>query len=153
MTTPDCRSNGASREFYAVGRSARLRCPVSPSRLLLLLLALIVLNTLLVLWVAGIAVTLLAPAVLLVLAVGLRESRRLLSYRGEIVTAERRWFWRQAGLETQEIDLCGELVLWPWLIVINGRDRHGRHRRLVLARDSVMAEDWRRLQVALRYSR
>ncbi|WP_176491080.1 MULTISPECIES: protein YgfX [Microbulbifer] len=153
MTTPGSRNNTGSVEPLVVGRSARLRCPVSPSRLLFLLLLLISLQALTVLWFAGFAVTLLAPAVLLVIALGLREARRLTGYRGEISTMDRRWFWRATGGEPEEITLSGELVLWPWLIVINGRDQGGQHRRLVLARDSVTAEDWRRLQVALRYSR
>ncbi|WP_369413353.1 protein YgfX [Microbulbifer guangxiensis] len=152
MTTPDCRSNTASEPLIA-GRSARLRCPVSPSRLLSLLFALIITQALLVLWFAGFAVSLLLPGALLVIALGLREWRRLQGYRGELSTTDRRWFWRAADGEMEELTLCGELVLWPWLIVINARNPRGHRRRLLLGRDSVAPDDWRRLQVALRYSR
>lgn len=153
MTTPDCRNNAGPRNPQIVGRSALLRCPVFPSRLLSLLLALIVLQALLVLWFSGFALSLLLPAALLVIALGIREWRRLQRNRGELSTSERRWFWRNACGELEEISVCGELVLWPWLIVINGRNASGQRRRLVLGRDSVAATDWRRLQVALRYSR
>mgnify|MGYP006965304134 CR=1 FL=1 len=80
------------------------------------------------------------------------EFRRLSRMAGEISTREHRWFWRR-GSERREFTFCGELVIWRWLIVINGRDLDGRRLRLVFGRDSASADDWRRLQVALRYSR
>ncbi|WGL16704.1 hypothetical protein PVT68_00010 [Microbulbifer bruguierae] len=81
------------------------------------------------------------------------EWTRLSLFVGRLSTAERRWFWQVKGGSRKEFQFSGELTLWRWLIVINGRDLEGRRLRLVLARDSAHADDWRRLQVALRYSR
>ncbi len=72
---------------------------------------------------------------------------------GILSTHERRWFWRGANGEEREFEFCGELVLWQWLLVIRGRDQAGATLHLVLARDALNRDDWRRLQVALRYSR
>nr|WP_277611036.1 protein YgfX [Microbulbifer celer] len=96
----------------------------------------------------GVFVLLLVAATVVVIA----EYRRLNAISGRLTTRERRWFWRQGGLQ-REFQFRGELVLWRWLIVINGRDLDGRRVQLVLARDSVSGDDWRRLQAALRYSR
>lgn len=69
------------------------------------------------------------------------------------IDPERRWFWRGESDEEREFEFCGELVLLQWLLVIRGRDQAGAPLRLVLARDALNGDDWRRLQVALRYSR
>ncbi|GAB2881732.1 hypothetical protein GCM10027180_09690 [Microbulbifer echini] len=72
---------------------------------------------------------------------------------GVLSTRERRWFWRSTGGEEREFQFRGELLLWRWLVVIHGRDQTGVPLRLVLARDALVRDDWRRLQAALRFSR
>ncbi|MGL6159983.1 protein YgfX [Microbulbifer sp.] len=149
MTTPDYSS---SYPAY-LERSARLTCAVAPSRFLFALLLLIAAQALLLLWWCRLPWFLLLPAALLVLVYTAFEWRRLRRVRGLLSTRERRWFWRRAGGVEREFEFSGELVLWSWLVVINGCDLRGRRLRLVLARDSMDGGDWRRLQVALRYSR
>jgi len=134
-------------------RSARLVCDLVPSFLLRSALILATLQALAVLWASALYWPLAAGCSLLVFAIYAVEWRRLAGYSGQLATRERRWFWRGADGRRREFRFCGELVLWRWLIVINGRDLDGRRLRLVLARDSASADDWRRLQVALRYSR
>ncbi|MFC6632162.1 protein YgfX [Microbulbifer taiwanensis] len=145
----------ASRSSYPqfLERSARLTCAVAPSRLLFILLLLIALQALSLLWWCRLPLYLFLPAVLLVLIYAAFEWRRLHAVRGWLGTRERRWFWQAADGEQREFEFQGELVLWRWLLVINGRDLQGRRLRMVLARDSVGRDDWRRLQAALRYSR
>ena len=134
-------------------RSARLTCDLAPSSLLNSLLLLATLQALTLLWVSALVWPLAAFFSLLVIGVCAWERRRLRTYAGQLATRERRWFWRGADGRSREFHFHGELVLWRWLIVINGRDTAGRRLRLVLACDSVRADDWRRLQAALRYSR
>ncbi len=95
-------------------------------------------------------VALMIPAILVF---SLFEWRRLLRSSGRLSTAERHWYWQVKGGAKREFRFSGELTLWRWLIVINGRDLGGRRIRLVLCRDGADADDWRRLLVALRYSR
>ncbi|MFD1216267.1 protein YgfX [Microbulbifer celer] len=154
MTTPACRNNPSHQNAPRAHpeRSARLSCNLAPSLLLRGLLALAALQSITFLALAGLPpgvfVLLLVAATVVVIA----EYRRLNAISGRLTTRERRWFWRQGGLQ-REFQFRGELVLWRWLIVINGRDLDGRRVQLVLARDSVSGDDWRRLQAALRYSR
>ncbi|WP_250462986.1 protein YgfX [Microbulbifer litoralis] len=149
MTIPVSRSNYPQY----LERSARLNCAVAPSRLLSAFLCLMVLQSLALLWWCRLQPLLLWPLVLLVVACARWEWRRLCSMRGSISTRERRWFWLGGDGIEREFEFGGELVLWRWLLVINGRDLQGRRLRLVLARDSMGSDDWRRLQVALRFSR
>ncbi|MBB5209982.1 protein YgfX [Microbulbifer hydrolyticus] len=95
-------------------------------------------------------VVLAAPVIL---ALTLCEWRRLAHSVGRLSTSERRWYWQEEGGARREFRFCGELTLWRWLIVINGRDVTGRRMRLVFCRDAADASDWRHLLVALRYSR
>ncbi len=125
---------------------------MAPSRLLTLVLAAALLQGSLILLLSPLPWYFVTPLALLAAAYAAREWHRLVSLRGVISTRERRWFWRPMGDEAREILLCGEQVLWPWLVVVNGRDARGRHLRLVLARDSMAADDWRRLRSALQYS-
>lgn len=150
MTIP---ASGNSSFPQFIERSARLSCAVAPSRLLFVLLILVLLQALLLLWWCRLPLYLFLPAALLVLVYGGFEWRRLRGIRGQLGTRERRWFWRADGGEQREFEFRGELVLWRWLLVINGRDLEGRRLRLVLARDSMGADEWRRLQGALRFSR
>ncbi|WP_444943857.1 protein YgfX [Microbulbifer sp. ZKSA006] len=150
MTTPDSRNSPA---LLLYERSARLNCAVAPSSLLLLLLLLIAALAVLLIWLCNLPPPLSVLASLLVVIYAWIELRRLKAVRGHLSTRERRWFWRADGLENREFHFAGELVLWSWLMVINARDRAGRRLRLVLARDMLAPQDWRRLQVALRYSR
>lgn len=126
---------------------------MAPSRFLFVLLLLIAAKALLLLWWCRLPWFLLLPAALLVVAYTAFEWRGLRRVRGLLSTRERRWFWLQEGGVEREVEFSGELVLWSWLIVINGCDPRGRRLRLVLAWDSLDADDWRRLLVALRYSR
>ncbi len=134
-------------------RSARLICAVAPSRLLSVLLILVALQSLLLLWWCRLPLYLFLPAALLVLVYTTCEWRRLRWIQGTLSTRDRRWFWQSGGGEQREFEFRGELVLWRWLIVINGQDLQRRRLRLVLARDCMGGDDWRRLQGALRYSR
>ncbi|WP_323844769.1 protein YgfX [Microbulbifer magnicolonia] len=148
MTIPASRNNP---QFFE--RSARLTCAVAPSRLLYSLLVLVALQSLALLWWCRLPIYLFLPAALAVAAFSGFEWRRLRLTRGRISTRERRWFWQPWGGEPREFEFCGELVLWRWLLVVNGRDLQGRRLRLVLARDALSQDDWRRLQGALRFSR
>ena len=133
-------------------RSARLACDLHPSRILRGAVPLMAALSLLLLTLSRlpwIAVALATPLVLLIAAF---EWRRAGRYEGRISTSERRWYWQPKGGAKREFRLCGELTLWRWLIVINGRDLEGKRLRLVLCRDGADAEGWRRLLVALRYS-
>lgn len=150
MTIPASGSSSYPQYFE---RSARLTCAVVPSRLLRLFLIVVVLQSQLLLWWCGLPWYLFLPALLLVLAYGWFEWRRLRGMRGRLGTHEGRWFWRPQGGAQRQFEFRGELVLWRWLLVINGRDSKGRRLRLVLARDSMPADEWRRLQGALRFSR
>lgn len=150
MTTPASRSSSRPQYFE---RSARLSCAVAPSRLLSFLLIFTVLQALLLLWLCGLPLLLFLPTGLLVSVYGWFEWLRLRGTCGQLSTRERRWFWRGADGDEREFEFRGELVLWRWLLVINGRDLQGRRLRLVLARDSMGAGEWRRLQGALRFSR
>ena len=134
-------------------RSARLACDLSPSFLLSSLLLLAAMQALALLWICALYWPLAAFFSLVVIGIGVWERRRLQEYAGQLSTRERRWFWRGTDGHSREFEFHGELVLWRWLIVINGRDTAGRRLRLVLARDSASADDWRRLHTALRYSR
>ncbi|WP_197023733.1 protein YgfX [Microbulbifer sp. HZ11] len=168
-TTPACRNNtGAkvasgfpasdSAQSRSAGlkradRSARLVCDLAPSRLLRIFLLLVLLQSILLLFLSRlpwIAVCALVPVIVLY---GVSEWRRLAVSVGRLSTTERRWYWQVKGGARREFQLVGELTLWRWLIVINGRDLEGRRLRLVLARDAASADDWRRLLVALRHSR
>lgn len=112
------------------------------------------LHALLLLWWCRLPWFVFLPALMPVLSYAAFEWRRLGLVRGRLATRERRWFWwPEAGEDEEEFTFRGELVLWSWLLVIEGRLEDGRRLRLVLARDSMGAEEWRRLQVALRYSR
>ncbi|MDP5210595.1 protein YgfX [Microbulbifer sp. 2205BS26-8] len=130
-----------------------MSCVVVASPLLLLLLLLVALQAVLLLWLCDLPPWLFWTALPWVCLYVAWEKRRLGRMTGRLSTRERRWYWRARGEEVREFGLCGELVLWRWLLVINGRDWYGRRVCLVLARDALHADDWRRLQVALRYSR
>ncbi|MCO1334934.1 hypothetical protein MO867_11350 [Microbulbifer sp. OS29] len=130
-----------------------MSCVVASSLLLPCLLYTTALLAVSLLWLCVLPYFLFWPSTLFILIYARLESRRIKSARGLLATRERRWFWRPQGGEVSEFHFVGELVLWRWLVVINGRDTQGRSLRLVLARDAMVSADWRRLQVALRYSR
>ncbi|WP_445363742.1 protein YgfX [Microbulbifer sp. ANSA003] len=150
MTTPACRNN-APLQVYE--RSARLNCVVAPSPLLRLLLLLAAFLAVLLIWLCELPLFLSWFFSALVLVYTLIEWRRVRALKGVLSTRERKWFWCREGQGKREFQFVGELVLWRWLVVINGRDAFGHSLRLVLARDMLEAGDWRRLQVALRFSR
>ncbi|WP_152452592.1 protein YgfX [Microbulbifer sp. THAF38] len=150
MTTPVCSSNSPP-QYYE--RSARLSCVVARSSLLHLFLLLATGQAVLLLWLCDLPLWLFWLSLLLVCVYAFLEKRRLGRMVGVISTRERRWFWRGESDEEREFEFCGELVLLQWLLVIRGRDQAGAPLRLVLARDALNGDDWRRLQVALRYSR
>lgn len=134
-------------------RSARLACDFSSSLRLQCLLWLITAQTLFLLIVSRLPWLAVGGALLLIGVFVWREWRRLDRSVGRLSTAEKRWYWQTTGGAKREFQFCGELTLWRWLIVINGRDLEGRRLRLVLSSDAASADDWRRLLVALRYSR
>ncbi|MFA0791133.1 protein YgfX [Microbulbifer echini] len=150
MTTPDFR-NSQSPQYFE--RSARLSCAVASSPFLLLFLLVAVIQAALLLWLCQLPPWLFWSALLLVLIYALLERGRLRRMTGVLSTRERRWFWRSTGGEEREFQFRGELLLWRWLVVIHGRDQTGVPLRLVLARDALVRDDWRRLQAALRFSR
>lgn len=125
---------------------------VAPSRLLAAVLVLALVQGLLAIWLCGAPWPLVLILTLVVCLYAARELRRLRDVAGVLSTRAGRWFWCPAGGEEMEFALRGELVLWPWLVVINGRIQNNGQARLVLARDSLQPDDWRRLQAALRYS-
>ncbi|WOX06064.1 protein YgfX [Microbulbifer pacificus] len=166
VTTPACRTDTSAREAPArpgrafaghtgVGteRSARLACDFSPSRRLQRLLWLLAVQSLLLLAFSRLPWVAVGVASLLVFTIAWLEWQRLDRSVGRLSTAEKRWYWQVKGGARREFRFCGELTLWRWLIVINGRDLEGRRLRLVLSSDATGADDWRRLLVALRFSR
>nr|WP_308736794.1 protein YgfX [Microbulbifer agarilyticus] len=142
-----------SRSGSGEARAARLSCDLAPSRLLRLGLLFILAQTILLLFVSRLPWVLVIALVPVVLLYGVVEWRRLGASVGRLSTTERRWYWQVRGGARREFHFVGELTLWRWLIVINGKDVEGRRLRLVLARDAATADAWRRLLVALRYSR
>ncbi|MFA0809958.1 protein YgfX [Microbulbifer epialgicus] len=150
MTTPAC-SNSPPPQYFE--RSARLSCVVAPSPALLFLLFLAVLQAALLLWLCELPSWLFWVLLVFVLAFACWETRHLGRMVGTLSTREHRWLWREVGEREREFEFCGELVLWRWLLVINGRDLQGQRLRLVLLRDALNADDWRQLQTALRFSR
>ncbi|MCH9690808.1 MAG: hypothetical protein K0U59_01905 [Gammaproteobacteria bacterium] len=134
-------------------RSARFNCVVIPSRSFAIILGLIVTQSLLLLYYCALPQVFAWPIGIAVLGFGALEGRRLRRIRGLLSTRDRRWFWRDYHGAEREFEIYGELVTWRWLLVINGRDTGGSHLRLVLAQDSVAPDDWRKLQMALRFSR
>ncbi|WP_370464605.1 protein YgfX [Microbulbifer sp. YPW1] len=168
MTTPVCRTDpsvrsaasgfrvrdGAAKPSRSPGeRSARLACDFTPSRVLQTSLVLLAIQSCLLVGFSRLPWMFVALMIPAILAFALLEWRRLLRGVGRLSTAERRWYWQARGGARREFRFTGELTLWRWLIVINGRDLDGRRVRLVLCRDSADADDWRRLLVALRFSR
>ncbi|WP_353376563.1 protein YgfX [Microbulbifer sp. NBRC 101763] len=150
MTTPVCASKGSPLYFE---RSARLSCVVAPSSILFFLLSMAVLQAAILLWLCGLPSWLFWILLTVILVFAYWEVRSLAQMVGILSTRERRWFWRVVGDNERQFYFRGELVLWGWLVVINGRDLQGRSLRLVLARDAISPNDWRRLQAALRFSR
>ncbi|WP_263601020.1 protein YgfX [Microbulbifer agarilyticus] len=142
-----------ARGGRAEARAARLTCDLVPSRLLRLCLLLIVAQSTLLLLVSRLPWLVVYALIPVALLYGVFEWRRLGASVGRLSTAERRWYWQVKGGARREFRFVGELTLWRWLIVINGKDVEGRRLRLVLARDAATADEWRRLLVALRYSR
>ena len=130
-----------------------MTCNLAPSLLLNRILKLATLQALALLWLSALSWPLAGILSALVIAVFVLERNRLGHSAGQLSTKERRWFWTGEDGCRREFEFCGELLLWRWLIVINGRDMTGRRLRLVLARDAADIDEWRRLQVALRYSR
>ena len=166
MTTPACKTDSSPRDPAAHSRgsvagsntshperSARLACDFSVSRLLQGGVLLMAVLSVLLLCLSRLPWVLVLLALPVILGFTLYEWRRVRRFEGRISSAERRWYWQRKGGAKREFRFCGELTLWRWLIVINGRDLAGRRLRLVLCRDGVHADDWRRLLVALRYSR
>lgn len=166
VKTPACRTDTPAREAHArlgrafaghtgtsTERSARLACEFSPSRRLQCLLWLLAAQSLLLFAFSRLPWIAVGVASFLVFAIVWLEWRRLEQSVGRLSTAEKRWYWQVQGGAKREFRFCGELTLWRWLIVINGRDLEGRRLRLVLSSDATAADDWRRLLVALRFSR
>ncbi|MFV8781789.1 protein YgfX [Microbulbifer sp. SA54] len=160
MTIPVCRTESPASSLYRAGlaaanpeRSARLTCELRPSRFLRGLLVLATCQSLLLLWGSPLYWMFAGLGSLLVLAVAYFDAGRLRYSCGRLSTSERRWYWHAAGGVQRAFCLRGELVVWRWLVVINGCYVDGGRLRLVLARDAMLPDDWRRLQVALRYSR
>ncbi|WP_248215971.1 protein YgfX [Microbulbifer sp. CAU 1566] len=134
-------------------RNARLVCDIAPSRSLKIVLSLIAVQSLLLLLLSRLPWAAVLLMALVIIGYSLFEWRRLSGSVGRLSTSDRRWYWQVKGGARREFNFCGELTLWRWLIVINGRDLEGRRLRLVLARDAASVDDWRRLLVALRFSR
>lgn len=166
MTIPACKTDTPSRGAAACNRpgtaglisphperSARVACDFSVSHALQGGVLLMAALSILVLILSRLPWAVVLLAVPLILIFAFCEWRRVMRYEGRISTSERRWYWQATGGAKREFLFCGELTLWRWLIVINGRDLAGRRLRLVLCRDGAPADDWRRLLVALRYSR
>lgn len=165
VTTPVCRTDSSASSAAAPNpphpviaghtgaRSARLACDFSLSRRLQWLLWLITAQTLVLLIVSRLPWLAVGFALLLIGVFVWRDWCRLDRSVGRLSTAEKRWYWQAKGGAKREFQFRGELTLWRWLIVINGRDLEGRRLRLVLSSDATGADEWRRLQVALRYSR
>lgn len=128
-------------------------CDLAPSRLLPIGLLLISIQSVLLLVLSRLPWVFVALLVPVVVAIALLEWRRLGRSVGRLSTSERRWYWHTKGGAKREFQFCGELTLWRWLIVINGRNLDGSRLRLVFTRDCINADDWRRLLVALRFSR
>ncbi|WP_066965258.1 protein YgfX [Microbulbifer sp. Q7] len=166
MTTPVCRTEPSARGDSATagrgaagvnaassGRSARLACDLRASRLLQLGVMLMAVQATLLLAISRLPWVLVALAIPLIIVFAVFEWRRVAASEGRLSTSDHRWYWHPKGGARRAFQFCGELTLWRWLIVINGRDADGRPLRLVLCRDGADASDWRRLQVALRYAR
>ncbi|WP_460804722.1 protein YgfX [Microbulbifer agarilyticus] len=147
------KSPGTHTRVGREARAARLSCDLAPSRILRLCLLLIIAQTILLLFASRLPWVAVYALIPVVLVYGVFEWRRLGASVGRLSTAERRWYWQVRGGARREFRFDGELTLWRWLIVINGKDIEGRRLRLVLARDAATADTWRRLLVALRYSR
>lgn len=68
---------------------------------------------------------------------------------GELAFDRGLWTWHSKG-EIRSLALAGELLVWPWLIILPFRETTGPRRwHLVLLPDSADADDLRRLRVLL----
>lgn len=128
-----------------------LRLEVSPSAQLLRLLlwfhltsaTLVLAQPLEILW----QITLVAA-----LAISLHMQRQKLRRRFEVARdSGGEWQWKEEGGKAVAVELMADSYVMPWLVIFNCRERHSRRRHsLVLATDSLPAQQLRRLRVALR---
>ncbi|MGQ9425880.1 protein YgfX [Gilvimarinus sp. F26214L] len=128
------------------GLSLHLR----PSRLLLFFLGLTHLAAAGAVWLSALpywACLVVDAGILLGLPLSVRPhlwpGSRQLSYQGE-------WRWI-SDVEAERLELRGEFLVTPWLIVLQFVSAEGRRRPLILLPDSADADDLRRLRVLLRY--
>lgn len=89
----------------------------------------------------------------LAILLSLRERAQLTKSRGLLRASDGSLYWlEQDQTEEKEVCLCGEQVLWSWLVILKGREcESGARFNLVLGRDSVSREDWHYIHGMLRW--
>lgn len=71
---------------------------------------------------------------------------------GALGFAGNQWVFEQVG-KSLRLELSGEVLCWPWLIIMPFKDMlSGKSRRVVLFGDSLSREDNTRLRAWLRAS-
>lgn len=63
------------------------------------------------------------------------------------------WLWHRDDGSVVPVRLLPDTVLTPWLVVLHVREEGGRRHSLALLGDSLPAEQFRALRVALRLER
>ncbi|WP_133251407.1 protein YgfX [Pokkaliibacter plantistimulans] len=63
------------------------------------------------------------------------------------------FWWLGQGQGRWQVITPVRVWMMPWVIVLDYRDELLRRRSLLLFRDSLQGDDWRRLQVRLRYQK
>ncbi len=63
------------------------------------------------------------------------------------------WLWHRADDTVVPVRLLPETVLTPWLVLLHVREEGGHRHSLVVLGDSLPAEQFRALRVALRLER
>lgn len=63
------------------------------------------------------------------------------------------WLWHRGDDSVVPVDVLPETVITPWLVLLHVREEGGRRHVLPLLGDSLPAEQFRTLRVALRLER
>lgn len=98
-------------------------------------------------WLWGVVPCLLGA----LLAYSWRQQMQLLAL-GRTLWFEQEWWYLESQGQAQKLSLVGDVVVWPWLVLISfqAQDDSSQRPRLIIFKDSVSDADFRRLSCWLR---